>query len=341
MKIAVIGGGLFGCTSAIHLARAGCEVDLFEKNRHVMSGVSGSSYYRLHRGYHYPRSPETGMEGLAAEASFRAEYWPAVIDTGEQYYAIADTSKVSAHAFREHCYNLDLMWWEHEPSEHVKGCEALFRVSEPRIDPEVLRTCVKTKLNQSGVNVHLETTAPQKGFRDRYNRIVLATYDRLNLGVAALGLEPEDYKYQVVERPMVRMPRGFGETGIVVIDGEFCCIDPLGRSDLHIVGHVTETVHDTLTGVTPLCLTEYPSKWKRIRDACTHYIPAIAQAQYVGSTFTVRSVLAGVEETDRRPTLVEQLDAQVIRVFSGKLGTAVAAARQVVELSTSQKTQAA
>ena len=340
MRIAVVGGGLFGCTCAIHLARAGHEVDLFEARKSVMAGVSGNSYYRLHRGYHYPRSPETGMEGQDAEVAFRSEYWPAVIDTGEQFYAIARGSKINHRDYIKFLWEMDLPWHK-EDSTLVDNCRAVFRVTEPRLDPSILKTCIETKLHQSKVTVHLETSAPKQGFRDRYNRIVLAAYDRLNLGVEALGLEPVEHKYQAVERPMVKMPAGFGEKSIVVIDGEYCCVDPLGRSDIHIVGHVTETVHETRTGVMPLCLTEYPSKWKHIREACSQYIPSIADAKYLGSTFTLRCVKANVEETDERPTLVEQMDAQVIRVFSGKLGTAVAAAQKVVTLVSGEATQAA
>src|SRR6185436_2705811 len=35
LKVAVIGGGLSGIRAALTLARAGCRVTLFEKNRHL------------------------------------------------------------------------------------------------------------------------------------------------------------------------------------------------------------------------------------------------------------------------------------------------------------------
>jgi hypothetical protein len=45
----------------------------------------------------------------------------------------------------------------------------------------------------------------------------------------------------------------------------------------------------------------------------------------------VRAVLAHQEATDRRPTLVTRHNERVISVFSGKLGTAVRAAQEVLE----------
>ena len=88
MRIAVIGGGLFGCCAAIYTARAGYKVDLFEERGALMQAASGCSYYRLHRGYHYPRSPETGREGRRAESSFRKEFGPCVVDGGRQFYIV-------------------------------------------------------------------------------------------------------------------------------------------------------------------------------------------------------------------------------------------------------------
>ena len=49
MRIAVIGGGIFGVTTAIRLAE-NHSVDLFEKNSDILQSASGINQYRLHRG---------------------------------------------------------------------------------------------------------------------------------------------------------------------------------------------------------------------------------------------------------------------------------------------------
>jgi hypothetical protein len=46
--------------------------------------------------------------------------------------------------------------------------------------------------------------------------------------------------------------------------------------------------------------------------------------------FSVRAVLPNVDATDERPTLVER-DGNVVSILSGKICTAVTAARQVAE----------
>ena len=58
-NIAVVGGGVFGTTISWKLAEMGQKVDLFEKNKDIFMAASGINQYRIHRGYHYPRSLET------------------------------------------------------------------------------------------------------------------------------------------------------------------------------------------------------------------------------------------------------------------------------------------
>ena len=66
MKIAVIGGGIFGITTAFTLGEE-YDVELFEKNNDLLKAASGSNQYRVHRGYHYPRSMKTVLEIMKSE----------------------------------------------------------------------------------------------------------------------------------------------------------------------------------------------------------------------------------------------------------------------------------
>ena len=58
MKIAVVGAGIFGVTIALKLDKFH-DVTLYESSRDIMTAASRTNQLRLHRGYHYPRSPET------------------------------------------------------------------------------------------------------------------------------------------------------------------------------------------------------------------------------------------------------------------------------------------
>lgn len=334
MRVAVIGGGLFGSTAAIHAARAGHEVHLYEARRDLMCGATAGTYSRLHRGYHYPRSPETGRESRRAEASFRAEYGAAVIDAGEQFYLVpSQGSRIDGEAYR--------VFLEAEDLPFTEG-RYIFSVSEPRIHLALLQDMIRQKVWEAGVQLHLGTAA-HASLRRHYDRIVVAAYAGLNQVLGELGCAQSEYKFQVVERPVVQLPDCFKDTSIVVIDGPFGCVDPLDDSPHHVVGHVTRTIHAENVGlapivpdyVKPLLETGGRPAWSRFREVVedlAKYIPGLSEAVHIRSSFVVRAVLAHQEATDARPTLVEKMDDQVIKVFSGKLGTAVRAAEDVLAI---------
>ena len=73
MKIAIIGGGIFGVTTAIRLSR-NHDVDLFEQNSDILQSASGINQYRLHRGYHYPRSTDTAISAKNSELFFKNDF---------------------------------------------------------------------------------------------------------------------------------------------------------------------------------------------------------------------------------------------------------------------------
>lgn len=341
MKVAVIGGGLFGCTAAIYAARAGHEVHLFEQREALMQAASGCSIYRLHRGYHYPRSSETGLECRRAEASFREEYGACVVDGGNQFYLVPDDSRnhVTAKTFAEFMDNEGLCFSSVEDSSFCAPC---FRVVEPRINLSGLTALVLDKIKTSRVNVHLNAKIPVD-IRLQFDRIIVAAYANTNNVLEKLGIYPEEYEFHVVEKPVVLLPNELRDTSVVVVDGPFGCIDPVDDTPLHIVYHVDHTIHsynvkmypevpDELAGLIHRGLIRAP-KTTYFRDMVTdlgNYIPAVRWATHIGSMFVLRAVLAHQEATDARPTLVTQMDGQVIKIFSGKLGTAVKAARDVV-----------
>ena len=88
LKIAVIGGGIFGITTAIKLSRQH-DVSIYEKNSDILKGASDVNQCRIHRGYHYPRSQKTTLQVLNSEIGFLEEFSGAIIIGTENYYCIS------------------------------------------------------------------------------------------------------------------------------------------------------------------------------------------------------------------------------------------------------------
>ncbi len=86
-KVAIAGAGVYGATTAIRLAEQGHEVHLFDPLG-VLNAASAINQFRIHSGYHYPRSPETIRETMEVRQEFMDTYAPAIVRNSQHYYAI-------------------------------------------------------------------------------------------------------------------------------------------------------------------------------------------------------------------------------------------------------------
>lgn len=345
MKIAVIGAGVFGATVALKLESAGYKVDLFEREGDILQAASGINQYRLHRGYHYPRSGETVSSLLNAEQSFISEYGEAV-HTKNQYYAIAKAgSKTSGKQFKEFCEKWGL---EHNeltlPWVNPQSVDSIIKARESLIDPNKLRAIIKNRLKKSKIRLFLNHAVTKKELRG-YDFIINCTYSNLN---QILENEPGaqfNYQFELCEKPVLKLPKTFAGKGLVVLDGPFTCIDPYSDTDLHVMGHVVHAIHATNIGLFPVI----PERFKKLLnkgiiknppitniskflESASYFMPEIKKAKHIGSMYTIRTVLPNVDHTDERPTIVRKVNDKIINVFSGKIPTCVIAADAVVTL---------
>jgi hypothetical protein len=74
MKIAVIGGGWYGCHIASALKAHGADVTLLEKQQRLFDEASGNNQFRLHLGLHYARSAITRHQSRDGFSRFSERY---------------------------------------------------------------------------------------------------------------------------------------------------------------------------------------------------------------------------------------------------------------------------
>lgn len=346
MKIAVIGAGIFGSTVAIKLAENNFDVDLFEKESDILQAASGINQYRLHRGYHYPRSIETALSSKMAEDSFRTEYGEALLDKDDHYYCVAkEKSKVSDKEFMDFCDKCNL---EYEKAElnfvDQKMFQLIVKVRESLIDPIHLRKIVWQKLRSNKVNTILNKVFSFEDIKD-YDLVVNCSYAGLNHIFKNFDNLVKDYQFELCEKPILKLPDVFKRKSVVVMDGPFFCIDPYSDTDLHLMGNVVHALHSTNTGLFPEIPDEYQplmnkgiiknppvSNISKFIEVASKFMPEIKRAKHIGSMYTIRTVLPNVDHTDERPTIVEKTKDKIINVFSGKLGNCVQAADEVLKI---------
>jgi hypothetical protein len=345
-RVAVIGGGIFGVTAALHLDRAGHQVVLFERNTGLLLGASRTNQRRLHRGYHYPRSIETARSALSGARSFMAEFPEGVVSSCQRYVAIArDKSLIDAETFVRFLDRLGLEYSEaYPPFLRRDSVELSLRVREPGIDIDQLRRLCWRKLRRSRVQVRLRSPVGLSDL-EAFDHVVLATYASLNQLETEIPRSAVQYQFEVCEKPVIELPPAYGNTSLIILDGPFMCIDPIAGTDRFLAGNVVHAIHASTVGLVPLVPKELlglidnglhrnPSstRFPGFVASASPFLTGFEQADHIGSLFTIRAVLPHVEDTDTRPTLVRRLNERVTSVFSGKISTCVDAAREVVRI---------
>ena len=97
----IIGGGFYGCETALELVRLGFEkVVLVEREPGLLRRASFVNQARIHNGYHYPRAYATALKSRRHFETFVDEYRHAVMHDMEMYYAIAKGSRVTIDQFQ-------------------------------------------------------------------------------------------------------------------------------------------------------------------------------------------------------------------------------------------------
>jgi hypothetical protein len=336
-KIAVAGAGIYGSTIAIRLAEHGHTVDLFDPLG-VMQAASAINQYRIHSGYHYPRSPETIRETLEARTEFMEAFAPAIVRGSKHYYAIPrEGSQTSPALFEKVMAEFNIFYQPSRPGwmnfDFIDRC---YEVDEQIYDPEALRDLVAARIQERKINFQRQIFEP--GMRGKYDYVVYATY----------GLGPsrglfKSAKYQVAEKILIELPPELRGISLVVIDGPFTAFDPYGNSPKSLFGSAKNTNHWTSTDPNEKVPEPYASllngpafapiafsRFDAMRMDSALAVPASKDAKYLGSRFTMRVVEHNPLQ-DRRTLYVEEPAPRDIHIFSGKVVGAVKAARLVCE----------
>lgn len=344
-EVAIVGGGMFGTATALELTEAGADVTIYEAKDQILAGASGANQWRLHRGYHYPLSDATAEFCRRSEPKFRDRFKEAVVSDQSHYYAIDEESWVTSGEYMEFCerhgleykqVNLDLV-----DSTRI---ESVLRVEENRVNKDVLRDILRVSLDEMGVTVECNSRIRSTDELRGYDNIVVATYAHSNELLADYDSLRRRYRFEVCEIPEIRLPDNYTGNNIIVVYGPFMSVDHWGDSDTFVMGDYTHMVHGSNVGYKPEVPEAYKdlvnkglvrdpeiSNFENFRRHGKQYIPGVANCEYVGSMFTIRTKLPDVEDTDARPSIVQR-EGDVISVFGGKLATSVSSAEKITEL---------
>lgn len=343
-KVAVIGAGIFGISAAIKLQQAGLNVTLFEKRDTILPAASSINQYRLHRGYHYPRSLDTAVSSMVGTKSFLETYDCKVNQSVNHYYCIAsENSLVDKQQYLQFLNQAELEYEECSLPLITEGSvELTVKVKEDLFDPEKLKQVCHSELQKLNIKF-IPNCEFNTSLLEQYPYVVNATYANLN------AILPEDqqqeYQFEICEKPILKLPPQYRGVSIVIMDGPFTCIDPLGETEYHVMGNVVHAIHHTNTGLTAKVPEELKSLLNRgiIKNpavtninkfitSASKFFKGVTEAEHIGSMYTIRTVLPQRDHDDARPSYIKMHSPSLYSVFSGKISTCVDTANNITEL---------
>lgn len=320
-------------------------VDLYEKNTELLVSASMNNQNRLHLGYHYPRDLDTAIQCRESFDLFFQKYREAVKDNFDNFYFIEkNESKVNLKEFKKFCDTAKLPFNKIELNElpfKINNIEGCIKVNESIYDSDSLRKLVKKNLSMSDVNIKYSTqiknikqldskflVIDSSGNKTKYDIVINASYENFNAYRDGLGIPKRKLKFQQTFIPIIEI-NNFN-SGITIMDGPFITILPFGKTGKFLLYDVVNSVISSKNGYeyqfsklnhyelqsTKSLLDARQKIFAKLRD----FLPKLDFKDTNKSLFGPRAILAGVEDTDRRVSMIDkQFNNTYFDVIAGKV----------------------
>ena len=335
MKLAVIGSGFFGITLGLILSKKH-EVDIYEKENSILNGASSSNQFRFHLGYHYPRSQKTMHEINKSKDLFISYFGKKIFGKTFNYYLVANTSKTSYKKYEQFLIKNNLYYISKNLFSNNKFIEKTILTKEKILNIFNFKKIVIDKIKKSNLNLKLKTEFNKKNLEE-YDKVIIATYSNNNLLLRKLGIKKlSDYKFQLVEKILVKLPKQYSKKSFIVIDGNYVCVDPYLGTKYHLLSDVKLSKLETTIGKFPTFKNKNKkylnkgiiknikiSRFNKFINRSSSYLPFLREAKYIGSMYVVRTIKKNKEKTDERTSSVNFHSNKILSVLSGKWNNCV------------------
>jgi len=335
MKLAVIGSGFFGITLGLILSKKH-EVDIYEKENSILNGASSSNQFRFHLGYHYPRSQKTMHEINKSKDLFISYFGKKIFGKTFNYYLVANTSKTSYKKYEQFLIKNNLYYVTKNLFSNNKFIEKTILTKEKILNIFNFKKIVIDKIKKSNINLKLKTEFNKKNIEE-YDKVIIATYSNNNLLLRKLGIKKlSDYKFQLVEKILVKLPEQYSKKSYIVIDGNYVCVDPYLGTKYHLLSDVKLSKLETTIGKFPTFKNKNKkylnkgiiknikiSRFNKFINRSSSYLPFLREAKYIGSMYVVRTIKKNKEKTDERTSSVNFHSNKILSVLSGKWNNCV------------------
>ena len=253
MNIVIIGAGFYGCYIAKKLIEQNpkIKIDIYEKNSDILLGPGRYNQYRLHTGFHYPRSPETIEQTIFGEKIFRKEFKNFVYYPRTNLYAIHKNSLTNFKDYIKILNNFKLKYKIEKINDidyfrNISDIEGVIKVKEGVIKIDKLLRRIKkkifkltnVKLNQEIIKVDSNSgviVSKSGEVKKKYDFIINTTHISPNL-----GMSKDIFKIKYELTGIVICKNIFNKSiGITIMDGDHVSLYPMNNK----VSSLTSVIH--------------------------------------------------------------------------------------------------
>lgn len=320
MKIAIIGGGFYGCFLA-HKLKTEHKITLFEAESDLMTKAATLNQSRLHRGLHYPRSEQTIEQTNYGYEHFKSEFKNFVKKLDKNIYAIHKDSKTKFSQFQKTMddFFIPLMMADCPPLiKDPTNYQGFIETDELVIDLGQIKNFLTKELKS--IEIKLNTKIEDLDQLQNYDLIINTSYTNPNLG---LPKEKQFELFYELAAMVCITPPTPGINGITIVDGDFVSLFPNYKNEVTL-SSVIQTPF-----ITTKDLKELEDAWRNreelakklnVQDKIIEHGREYLKLEEIKNPHLWIAPKVKLQNTkaDDRPTLIKQ-EGKLISVFCSKL----------------------
>ena len=231
-NICVIGAGWFGCHISLSLIEKGHKVEILEKENNIFLGSSGFNQFRLHRGYHYPRSDTTISEIKKNFIKFERKYKKFIYFPKKNFYCIAKEKSLIDSGTYKKILKANKIFVKESKSTQFSNIEKVFESNEGVIKNFKIINYYKKKLKKNIVfNKEIKNSDLEK-IKKRYDYVIDCTNNTL------LNIFKNKTKFILTFSVIYKSIKGKKNFPITIMDGSLPSLYPYAdKKEYFILTH--------------------------------------------------------------------------------------------------------
>jgi hypothetical protein len=309
----------------------------------------------VHLGFHYPRHLETAQQSLKSARTFLELYGDYTIRDFENFYAVAETSKVSIPTYESFLCKLGAPYTRYSGREvNINGLkkeriQAFYRVPETILDVENLSENLRSELEGSGVDLFLEeevravqhiehrwqvTTTKRVEY---FDYLILATHSQETFPISYSGkkiINQLESEFHITNTLLAKVT-GMNASGITIIDGDFLTFLPINtHNEFSIYAPSLSRLSVQIAKSNPfaqsqLAESQLKTSTESLVSRFYEWFSDEIKVEVKQNWIALRTIPAKKELTDERVSKLEEVAPNLFKVHSTKLVHCVDIATQI------------